>query len=123
MSRNDQLNCHGSDDALVSGCAQAEWGAIEEMGRGSPGLLGLFLASRRTFIIIASSLYMKLQVANFQRCKCASDSSKEPKPVPLTSDVGDVAACPPSPIADDPSALPSSTSSPSSSSKSPCLFT
>ena len=34
--------------------------------------------------------------------------------VPSTSDMSDTAACPPSPIADDPSALPSPTSSPSS---------
>ena len=42
-------------------------------------------------------------------------SSKEPEPVPSTSGVSDIAACPLSPIADDPSALPSPTSSPSSS--------
>lgn len=89
-------------------------GAIE-MGRGSAGFLGLFLASRRTLIITASPLYTKLQVVNFQRYECASDSSKEPKPVPSTSDVSDIAARPPSPIADDPSALPSLASSPSSS--------
>ena len=43
------------------------------------------------------------------------ESSKEPEPVPSVSGVSDIAACPPSPIADDPSALPSPTSSPSSS--------
>ena len=43
------------------------------------------------------------------------ESSKEPEPVPSTSGVSEVAACPPSPMADDPSALPSPTSSPSSS--------
>ena len=43
------------------------------------------------------------------------ESSKEPKPVPSTSGMSEIAACPPSPIADDPSALPSPTSSPSSS--------
>ena len=43
------------------------------------------------------------------------ESSKEPEPVTSTSSVSETAACPPSPIADDPSALPSSTSSPSSS--------
>ena len=43
------------------------------------------------------------------------ESSKEPESVPSTSGVSDVAACPPSPIADNPSALPSPTSSPSSS--------
>ena len=35
------------------------------------------------------------------------ESSKEPEAVPSTSGVSDIAACPPSPIADDPSALPS----------------
>ena len=43
------------------------------------------------------------------------ESSKEPEPVPSTSGMSEIAACPPSPIADDPSALPSPTSSPSSS--------
>ena len=43
------------------------------------------------------------------------ESSKEPEPVPSMSGVSEIAACPPSPIAYDPSALPSPTSSPSSS--------
>ena len=43
------------------------------------------------------------------------ESRKEPEPVPSTSGVSDIAAGPPSPMADDPSALPSPTSSPSSS--------
>ena len=43
------------------------------------------------------------------------ESSKEPEPVSSTSGVSETAACPPSPIADNPSALPSPTSSPSSS--------
>ena len=41
------------------------------------------------------------------------ESSKEPEPVPSTSGVSEIATCPPSPIADDPSALPSPTYSPS----------
>ena len=55
------------------------------------------------------------QVANVQRCQRASSSSKEPEPEPSTSSMNEIAACPPSPIADDPSAPPSPTSSPSSS--------
>ena len=43
------------------------------------------------------------------------ESSKEPEPVPSTSGMSEIAACPPSPIADNPSARPSPTSSPSSS--------
>ena len=43
------------------------------------------------------------------------ESNKEPEPVPSTSGISEIAACPPSPIADDSSALPSPTSSPSSS--------
>ncbi|KAJ8790809.1 hypothetical protein J1605_021237 [Eschrichtius robustus] len=39
------------------------------------------------------------------------EASKEPEPVPSTSGMSDIAACPPSPIADNPSALPSPTSS------------
>ena len=49
--------------------------------------------------------------ANFQRCKRASDSSKEPEPVPSMSGVSEIAACPQSPTADNPSGLPSPTSS------------
>ena len=76
-----------------------------------------------------SPLHTNLQVENFQRCEHATtqtsvdrffkradrtESSKEPEPVPSTSGVSEIAAHPPSPIADDPSALPSPTSSPSS---------
>ena len=43
------------------------------------------------------------------------ESSKEPEPVPSTSGMSEISPCPPSPTADDPSALPSPTSSPSSS--------
>ena len=43
------------------------------------------------------------------------ESSKKPEPVPSTSGVSELAACPLSPIAGDPSALPSPTSSPRSS--------
>ena len=43
------------------------------------------------------------------------ESSKEPEPVASILSVSEIAACPPSPIADHLSALPSPTSSPSSS--------
>ena len=43
------------------------------------------------------------------------EPSKEPEPMPSMSGVSKTAACPPSPTADDPSALPSPTSSPYSS--------
>ena len=43
------------------------------------------------------------------------ESSREPEPVPSMSGVSEIAVCPPSPIADDPSALPPPASSPSSS--------
>ena len=42
------------------------------------------------------------------------ETSKEPEPVPSTSGMSEIAACPPAPIADDPSALPSPTSHSSS---------
>ena len=58
---------------------------------------------------------MNLQVASFQRWELASDSRKEPEPVPSTSGMSEIAACPASPIADDPSSLPPPSSSPSSS--------
>ena len=41
------------------------------------------------------------------------EPSKEPEPMPSTSGVSEIAACPLSPTADDPLALPSPTSSPS----------
>ena len=43
------------------------------------------------------------------------EHSKEPEPVPSTSNMSDTAASPLLPVADDPSALPSPTISPSSS--------
>ena len=43
------------------------------------------------------------------------ECSKEPEPVPSTSGMGEIAACPPPPIAGDPSALPSPMSSSSAS--------
>ena len=43
------------------------------------------------------------------------ESSKEPEPVPSMSGLSEIAVCPPSPVADSPSALPSPNSSPSSS--------
>ena len=43
------------------------------------------------------------------------ESSKEPEHVPSMSGMNETAACSHSPIAEDPSALPSPTSSPSSS--------
>ena len=52
-------------------------------------------------------LHMNLQVANFQRYERVSGSSKEPEPLPSTSARSGIVACLPSPIADDPSALPS----------------
>ena len=58
---------------------------------------------------------MNFHIVNFQRCECASGSSKESEPVPTMSGMSKIAACPPSPIADDPAALPSPTFPPSSS--------
>ena len=80
----------------------------------------LFLSSHGQYVYMYSKppTYENLQVANFQRCECTPldcffrrvdriESSKEPEPVPSQSGVSDIAACPPSPIADYPSALPS----------------
>ena len=44
-----------------------------------------------------------------------TESRKEPEPGPSRSGMSETAACPPSPIAEDPSALPSPTASPFSS--------
>ena len=43
-----------------------------------------------------------------------TESRKEPEPGPSRSGMSETAACPPSPVADNPSALPFPTSSPSS---------
>ena len=43
------------------------------------------------------------------------DSSEEPEPVPSTSGMSEISACSPTPVADDPLALPSPASSASSS--------
>ena len=43
------------------------------------------------------------------------ESSKEPEPVSSTSGINEITACPPSPVANNASALPSPTSSPFSS--------
>ncbi|KAJ8792345.1 hypothetical protein J1605_019901 [Eschrichtius robustus] len=51
------------------------------------------------------------------------ESSKEPEPVPSGSGVSEIAACSPSPIAEDPSALPSPPPRPPPVSNSSCLFT
>ena len=67
-----------------------------------------------------SPLHTILQVANLQRYERACGSIKEPEPVPSMTGVSEIAACPPSPIANDPSAPPSPTSS-LSSSKQLCL--
>ena len=59
--------------------------------------------------------YSNLLVADFQRCEHASGSCKEPEPMASTSGVSEITACPLSSVADDPSALPPTTSaSPSS---------
>ena len=52
---------------------------------------------------------------NSQRCELATRSSEDSEAVPSMSGVSEVAACPQSPIADDPSALPSTHASPFSS--------
>ena len=51
------------------------------------------------------------------------ESSKEAERMPSTSGVNEITVCPLSPIADNPSAVPSPTSSPFSLSNSSCLFT
>ena len=60
--------------------------STESMNLGPPCVL--FAGST------VSPPHTNLQVTNFQRCEHASDSSKEPKPLPSTSDVSDTAACP-----------------------------
>ena len=62
-----------------------------------------------------SPLHTNLQCANFLRCEHASGSSKGAESVSSISCMSEIAASPLSPIADDSSALPSPTFSPSSS--------
>ena len=54
-----------------------------------------------------SPLHRNLQVTDFHRREHASGSSKELEAVPSVSGVSDIVACPLSPVADGPSALPS----------------
>ena len=68
-------------------------------------------------------LQMTLQGVRFQRCKCAFGPSKESEPMPSASGMSEIAACPPSPTAADPSVRPPPTSPPSSCSNSSFLFT
>ena len=68
-----------------------------------------------TIIMYSKSPTYEPSSSNFQRYELASGSIRKPEPVPSTSGVSEIVACPLSPIADDPSALPSPTSSPSSS--------
>ena len=58
--------------------------------------------------------YTQTSLDHFFKRVDRTESSKESEPVPSTSDWSEIAACPPSPIADDPSALLSPTFSPSS---------
>ena len=50
------------------------------------------------------------------------EASKEPEPVPAMSGMSEIAVCPPSPVADDPSALPSPTPLSPPVSDSSCMF-
>ena len=57
---------------------------------------------------------IQTSLAHFFRRVDRTESSKESEPVTSASGVNEITACPPSPIADDPSALPFPTPSPSS---------
>ena len=71
-----------------------------------PWMAPITLSSHLGFIYTVSCLHMNLQVADFQRCHCATtqtsldpvfrradriESSKEPEPVPSTSNMSDIA--------------------------------
>ena len=58
---------------------------------------------------------IQISLDHFFKTVARIESSKEPEHVPSPSDVSEIAASPPSPVADGPSALPSATFSPSSS--------
>ena len=58
--------------------------------------------------------YTQTSLDHFFKRVDRTESSKEPEPVPSRASVSEVSAFPPSPIADDPSTLPSPTSFPSS---------
>ena len=58
---------------------------------------------------------MNLQAVNIQRYERLPGSSQRGTSLPSASSVSNTVACPLSPIADDPSALPSPNSSPSTS--------
>ena len=53
------------------------------------------------------SYYSDITASFFFKQVDRTESSKEPEPVPLMWDMSEITACPPSPITDDPSAVPS----------------
>ena len=59
-------------------------------------------------IFISSPGCTQTSLDHFFKRAARTESSTESKPVPSTSDMSEMATFPPSPIADDPSALPSS---------------
>ena len=81
------------------------------------GSARLVVISRDEVWESVSPLHMNLQVANFPRCKLHSVNVSPGwhRSLPSTSALGGIAACLPSPITGCPPALPSPTSSSSSS--------
>ena len=76
----------------------------------------LFVYFTVQYCIVFSSTVSLFQVQDVPEQEVDRiESSKEPEPVLSSSDVSEITVCHPSPIADDPSVLPFSTSSPSSS--------
>ena len=73
-----------------------------------PALLGHLIMRERAATQSITGLFF------FFKRVDRTESSKKPEPVPSTSGMSEIAACSPSPIADDPSVPPSLTSSPQS---------
>ena len=71
--------------------------------------------SSRVCVLYKLLFFCVLYCTEYSIFRDRNESSKEPEPKPSMSGMSEIAACPPSPIADDPSAPPSPTSSPSSS--------
>ena len=77
---------------------------------------GGFVSFIAQYCVEYSTTTSLFQVQNVQKQEIGRiKSSKDPEPVPLMSGVSRIEAQPPSPVADKPSALTSSTPSPSSS--------
>ena len=85
-----------------------KWKAVHITQSRVVSLMSRMLHSKLNTV---SPLHWSLQDVNFQKCEHESPSGKEPEPMPSMSGMSEIAT----PVADDPSALSSPNTSPTSS--------